>query len=120
MSTITLNSKAYPWANWTQSGLSRFAFAGLNAAGNSGLTFGVKTTGKTVDAQVTLSTPILASEDSPCGCVGSVLRTAFTTVRRQVSTTATLAERTDDLARLRSLVLTTQFSDWFLADTLPV
>jgi len=120
MSTITLNSKAYPWANWTQSGLSRFANAGVSANGNSGLTFGAKTTGKLVDAQVSLSIPVIATVDSACGCIGTLIRTSYVHVKRQNSVTATLAERTDDLARLRALVLTTQFSDWFLYDTLPV
>lgn len=120
MSTITLNSKAYPWANWTQTGLSRFVNAGATAVGNSGLTFGVKSTAKAVDASVVLAVPVLVAADSPCGCAGSVKFTDYTTIRRQVNPLATAAERADNLARLRALVLTTQFENWWNLDVLPV
>lgn len=120
MSTVTLNSKAYPWANWTPTGLSRFVNAGSTVVGNSSLTFGSKVLKGTVDGSVVLAVPVLVAADSTCGCAGEVKFTNYTTVRRQVSPLSTLAERTDELARLRGLVLTTQFENWSLYDTLPV
>jgi hypothetical protein len=119
MSTITLNAHAFPWTNWTQTGLSRFAFAGATANANAGLSFGAKTVKNQVDASVQLSSPVVATVDSVVGPVGTLLRAHYTTIRRQLAPTATFAERTEELARLRSLVLTSQFESWFLYDTLP-
>lgn len=119
MSTITLNSKTYPWANWTPTGLSRFVNAGTTSTASSGLTFGSKANAKAVDASAVLAVPYLITDPSQ-GPIGAINYTNYTTVRRQVSAFSTLTERTDELARLRALVLTTQFSDWFLSDVLPV
>lgn len=120
MTTIVLNSHNYAWANWTPTGLSRFAFAGAVVSGTSNLTFGNKTTSKTVTGQAVLSIPVVSTEDSECGCTGTILRQLYTTIRRDCAPNATAAELTEGLARLRSLVLTSQFENWFIYGTLPV
>lgn len=120
MSTIVLNSHNYPWANWTPTGLSRFSEAGSVLAGTSNLTFSHKATQKVASGQVVLSIPAVAGVDSVCGCAGSILRTGYATVRREFASTSTGTERTEMLAQLRSLVLTSQFESWFLNGVLPV
>ena len=117
---ITLNTKAYNWANWTPTGLSRYFNAGVTSAGASNLTFGQKPGSKQNSDTCTLSLPVLATADSSCACVGSVLRQQFLTIRHDTSLTATLSERTDMYNALKDLVLTAQFEAWFKYGTLPV
>lgn len=119
---ITLNSVVYNWVGFDPSGTSRWtATAGGLATAFSNLTERVTIGG--IDANKVarmskvkwrLNTPVIATEDSNCACVGSVLRTSYIDIAADFHPTATAAERTDALARLRALVLTTQFGDSFI------
>lgn len=125
---ITLNSVAYNWVGFDPSGTSRWtATAGGVATAFSNLTARVTIGGiddKTKAARMSkvkwrIQIPVIATEDSSCSCVGAILRTGYTDVSADFSPTATLAERTDMLARLRALVLTTDFGNSFLSLTQP-
>lgn len=123
--SIILNSVTYNWAGFDPSSTSRWvATAGGVATSFANLTTrvttgGVDGKGATKVARMSkvkwrLNTPTIATEDSDCVCVGSVLRTYYVDVSADFDPTATLAERTDALARLRALVLTTEFGNSFL------
>lgn len=124
---ITLNSVVYNWAGFDPSGTSRWtATAGGLATAFSNLTARVTIGGIDANKVARMSKvkwrvniPVIATEDSGCACVGSVLRTSYVDVAADFHPTATIAERTDALARLRALVLTTQFGDSFTALTQP-
>lgn len=122
--SITLNSVAYNWVGFDPSGTSRWtstaggvatAFSNLTAR----VTIGGYSDGKSMSPRMSKSKwriqiPVIAAEDSECSCVGTVLRTAYVEVSADFHPAATLAERTDALARLRSLVLTTEFESSYL------
>ena len=120
--SITLNSVVYNWTGFDPSGTSRWsATASGVASGFSDLTN--RTTHGMASAQGKSSLskvkwlakiPVVATEDSNCGCIGTVLRTSYFTVAADFGATATAAERADSLARLRSLVLTTEFENSWL------
>lgn len=122
---IVLNSVTYNWAGFDPSSTSRWtataggiatSFANLTARVTIGGTEGkgVNQTARTSKVKWRLVTPVIATEDSDCACVGSVLRTSYVDVAADFAPTANLAERTDVLARLRALVLTTEFGNSFL------
>lgn len=114
--SITLNSVMYNWAGFDPSGTSRWtATAAGVASAFSNLTARV-TIGSQASkdarpsrAKWRIQVPVIATEDSTCGCVGTVLRAAYADVVVDFAATATAAERTDMLARIRSLVLTPEF-----------
>ncbi len=115
--SITLNSVVYNWSGFDQSGTSRWtATAGGLASAFSNLTARV-TLGQVKDSKNQsqskvkwrIQIPVIATEDSACGCVGNVLRTSYQDIAADFAATATLAERQDALARLRGLVLTPEF-----------
>lgn len=118
---FTLNSVVYNWVGFDPSGTSRWtATAGGLATSFANLTARVtigSVVGKTVrssKAKWRLVTPVIATEDSSCTCVGSVLRTSYVEAIADFDPTSTLAERTDVLARFRALVATTEFGNSFL------
>lgn len=123
--SIILNSVTYNWAGFDPSSTSRWtATAGGLATSFANLTNrvtiggvdsknGVKTA-RMSKVKWRLNTPTIATADSDCACVGSVLRTYYIDVAADFDPTATSAERTDALARLRALVLTTEFENSFL------
>lgn len=120
---ITLNSVVYNWAGFDPSSTSRWtATAGGLATSFANLTARVTIGGKEGKGQVArmskvkwrMATPVIATEASSCACAGDVLRTSYVDVAADFDPTATLAERTDILARLRALVLTAEFGNSFL------
>lgn len=110
---ITLNSKVYNWAQFDQSGTSRYLeTSNAMPTGYSPLTARVTmSTGKSQKVKWRLAIPTVATADSPCGCVGAVLGTSYVTIEVDVPSTGTLTDRTDLLARVVSLVSTTEFGD---------
>lgn len=114
---ITLNSVVYNWAGFDPSGTSRWtATAGGVASAFSNLTARVTIGSQTSSesrpsrAKWRLAVPVVATEDSSCSCVGTVLRTAYTDITTDFGATSTAAERADMLARIKALVLTPEFA----------
>ena len=115
---ITLNSVVYNWAGFDASGTSRWtATAAGVASAFSNLTARVtvaqgstKQDSRPSRAKWRIQIPVIATEDSSCSCVGTVLRTAYVDIAADFAATATAAERADVLARIKSLVLTTEFA----------
>lgn len=110
---ITLNSKVYNWAQFDPNGVSRYletsagvptAFSNLTAKVTVG-------TGKSQKVKWRLAIPTVATDPSACACPGEVLNTDYIEVTAEVGSGGSLVSRQDLLARLRSLVLTTQFGD---------
>lgn len=125
---ITLNSVVYNWVGFDPTGTSRWtatagglatSFANLTARVTIGGFEGSSKTARMSKSKWRLVTPVIATEDSDCSCAGTVLRTAYVDISADFHPTSTLAERTDMLARLRALVLTTQFGDSYLNLTQP-
>lgn len=116
--SIVLNSKTYNSIGFNANGQSVFkeTSAGV-AAGFSYLTSKVSTSTGKADSTVkwNLSMPIVATVDSSCSCAGSVLRTDYIRVEASFGSGSPAVERTDALARLRALVLTTEFENSFLS-----
>jgi hypothetical protein len=115
---ITLNSVVYNWAGFDPSGTSRWAataagvasaFSNLTARVTIGAAIGKDL--RPSRAKWRIQIPVIATEDSDCACVGTVLRTAYADVILDFHATATLAERQDMLARVTALVATSQFID---------
>lgn len=113
---ITLNSVVYNWSGFDQSGTSRWtataagvasAFSNLTAR----VTIGSQTSKNlsTSRAKWRVQVPVVATENSSCGCVGTVLRTAYADITVDFDPTATAAERQDVRKRIQSLVLTTEW-----------
>lgn len=119
---ITLNSVVYNWSGFDQSGVSRWtatasgvasAFSNLTARVTVSTSSGKNQSQSKVKWRIQI--PVIATEDSACGCVGSVLRTSYVDIAADFGATSTLVERQDALARLRTLVLTDEFSAGFTA-----
>lgn len=114
---ITLNSVVYNWAGFDPSGTSRWtatasglasAFSNLTARVSIGAQ--TKAESRPSRAKWRLQVPVIATEDSSCSCVGTVLRTAYVDITSDFAVTATAAERADVLARIKALVLTPEFA----------
>jgi hypothetical protein len=124
--SITLNSVVYNWAGFDQSGTSRWtataagvasAFSNLTARVTFGTSLGKDL--RPSRAKWRIQIPVIATEDSACACVGSVLRTSYVDIVTDFAVSATLTERQDVLARIRALVLTTEFGNSLTALTQP-
>lgn len=120
---ITLNSVVYNWVGFDPSGTSRWtatagglatSFSNLTARVTIGGFEGASKTPRMSKSKWRLTVPIIATENDACACAGTVLRTTYVDISADFHPASTLAERTDVLARLRALVLTTQFSDSYL------
>ncbi len=120
--SITLNSVVYNWSGFDTSGTSRWtATAAGIASAFSNLTAKVTMIAgpsvkgvvqpKTSKVKWRIQIPVIATEDSSCACVGSVLRTSYADIAVDFDATATAAERIDMLDRIQALVLTTPFID---------
>jgi len=120
--SIILNSVTYNWVGFDPSGTSRWtATAGGLATSFSNLTERVTigtlgANGVPQMSKVTwkINIPIVATEVTGSAPVGSVLRTAYWETKADLHPASTLAERTDLLARIRALVLTTDFGNSIL------
>lgn len=117
MSDITLNSLTFAGVGFNQNGMAVWSERSMGVpSGFQYLTektsVGTGKSGSSV--KWNLSTPIVAEEDSSCSCVGAVLRTYYSQLHFNIPAGSTLAERTDLLAAIRDLVLTTAFSDSIL------
>lgn len=118
--SITLNSVVYNWVGFDPSGASRWtATAGGLATSFSNLTErvtigsfeGSAKTPRMSKSQWRINIPIVATEVSGNVAVGDVLRTAYFNTTIEFHPTSTSAERADMLARIRALVLTTDFGN---------
>lgn len=110
MSTIVLNSLNYIGSGLIN-GVSWFweRAAGI-AAGFSNLSFRCNITPQRTNCAVKLVIPTVASEDSECGCVGELKRTAIVDVSVRFDAGATLVEREDVYNRLKDLVGKPEFA----------
>lgn len=107
MSTIVLNSKNYVFSGYDRNGVSVFKET------STGITGGFSyLTNRVSDARVEgttrirwdLTMPILATEDSACGCEGKVLRVyRYQDGDIKIPEGSQPAERADFLARVRDL-----------------
>jgi hypothetical protein len=111
--SITLNSKVYNWAQFDQNGTSRYVESSAGVPnGFSPLTNKVSNsegTGKSQQVKWRLAVPVIATDDSACGCTGEVLETDYVEVVYTLSKTSTLAIRQDLRLRLASLIANGQY-----------
>lgn len=109
---ITLNGKEYNWAQFDQSGASRYLETSSEFPnGASPLTAKVSSTGKARKVKWRLAIPTVAAGSTSCSCPGEVQSTDYLVIEADLSAVGTLASRADMLARIKSLVLTTAFGD---------
>lgn len=118
--SIVLNSVTFNWVGFDRSQASRWtatasgvasSFANLTARVTIGSMTGTTKTPSRIKFR--LVQPVVATEDSSCACVGTVLRTAYIDISADFDPTATATERNAALASIKDLVLTTQFGDAF-------
>lgn len=110
MSTIVLNSLNYVGSGilngasffWERSKGLANAFSPLSAR--------VNMTQDKTNVLWKLTVPVTVAADSPCGCVGDVVRTTYVDITVRMGRAATAAERADVLARVKDLVASTQFA----------
>lgn len=127
--SIVLNGKTYAFAG-NNSGVSsymetsagvRSGFSSLTAEARLAPTGGSpKGTPPKDHVKWKLNVPFVAEEATACACPGNVLDTEAVVLDMSGSQGLTLAQRTDVLARLRALVLTTEFANSFLYYTVPM
>lgn len=110
---VTLNSVVY-----SKAGVNGGVASWINRAAGviSGFStlrqiFKSPTSGVQTKIDFNLSVPVVAAEDTPCVCAGTLLRTNSVTVSVWVASSSTLAERTDLYLRLKDLVSTSMFID---------
>lgn len=112
---IVLNSKTYNFAGFDQNGVSVYKETSSGVPGGFSMLTCRVTTPATdkADAKVMwrLTMPILAAADSTCACEGAVLRVyRFDDGKVTIPSGSLSAERADFLARIQSLVDTTQYA----------
>jgi hypothetical protein len=112
MANVTLNSVVY-----APSGSTNGSAQWMNRSGGYGASFSSlkekfvqPTKGEVVRIVFELAVPIVSTEDSVCGCAGTLIRTSTVQISVWVPTSSTAAERTDLLARITSLVGATPFT----------
>lgn len=112
---ISLNSKTYNFIGFDRNGVSIYQETSAGVpTGFSYLTCRVFPATKNEAAKVRwrLTMPVVAAEDSECGCAGSILRTySYDEGRIEIANSGTLAERTDFGLRLKDLVATTEYQN---------
>lgn len=118
--TFTLNGKAFgprglvgkteSWGYSATGTTAGTAFLSHEVADNVG-------GGASTRQAWTLKSPILAEEDSACGCAGSVKRLSTTSIVFNTSNTSTTAERQAVLDELDDLIADTDFRAAFVANS---
>ena len=113
--SISLNSKVYNFDGYDRNGVAVYTErSGGVSTSFSILTFGLERLKDYDRLTIRLSLPVVATEDSSCSCVGSVLRTTRMTWVIEEPSTSTTLELTDLEARLSDLTSTTQFSGFVI------
>lgn len=109
--SITLNGKVYNFAQFDQNGTSRFINSSSDTpSGFSPLTARVSgPTAKAMKVKWRLAIPTVATEASSCSCPGAVLSTDYVTIECDLASNGSATSRADVLARITSLVGSTQF-----------
>lgn len=109
---ITLNAKVYSFSGFLANAISTYfeRSAGV-PSGFSALTSKVEnsSTGNT-KVRWKLKMPVVATVDSECACVGSLLREYILDIVVSVPAGSLAAERTDLQARIEDLVTSPEFS----------
>ena len=110
--SITLNTKTYTFAGIANA-IARYVERSSGLAGGfSNLTATIKESSKETLIRWRLAIPVLASEDTACGCIGTLLRTHRVEISVQFAPNTPEAERDDVLVRIAQLVADTpQFAD---------
>jgi len=120
--TITLNAKAYTWAGYNpqQFGSWRNTASGV-PSDFSYLTGAVTMGGAKTSSHVkwNLAVPHIATAATSCSCPGGLLGTDRVRIHVELYPGSTDTERADILARIRSLVLTTDFANSITTFTTP-
>lgn len=101
--TSRVNSTGFLWTDRTSdypSGQGEVSFSGPTAKDKAGR---VKRVG------FRLNMPAVASESDACACAGSIVNENIVTIYVDVDTASSLAQRTDLVARIASLVGSTPF-----------
>lgn len=110
--TFTLNGKIYTWAQFDNSGVSRYLDTSSDyPSGASPLTARVSSAGKTRKVKWRLAIPTVAAASSACSCPGEVLNTDLVQIEADLSAFGTLTSRTDVAARIKDLVSSQGFID---------
>jgi hypothetical protein len=111
-SSITLNTKVYT-PRGTQQGISTWALAGDATFGGAQSTVTESVRGPLSDGTFrtrwVLTIPKAATEDSTCGCAGTILGTAKADVVLSFPTNFTSAERQDFVDRVQAMVALSVF-----------
>ncbi len=111
-SSITLNTKVFT-PRGTQQGISTWALAGDTSFGGAQSTVTESVRGPLSDntfrVRWVMSLPKAATEDSTCGCAGTILGTAKADIVLSFPTNFTTAERQDFVDRVQALVALSVF-----------
>lgn len=111
MSNIVLNTVTYI-GEGIQNGVTNFINRSAEMlSGFSSLVGRVRNAGKRVEVRWNLAIPVLIAADSPCGCAGEVNFITFVEVAVKFDQRASSAQRTDTYARLKDLILSSQFEN---------
>jgi len=119
---LTLNTKVYGASRIDSNGTAFWVNrdGGIyNSFSNVSLSIVDPTSTKRGRVGVRLDVPIVATEDSVCGCAGTVLRSVTVTAYADIDGSSSSAEKEDALARFIDLVSSTEFHDAFVAFTPP-
>lgn len=111
MANISLNTKTYT-GNGIQNGIATYVErSGGVASSFSPLTGSVRLGSGETPSRIAwkLVYPVVATDDSECGCAGTVLRSSTIDISVRVSPTATSAELTDLSIRLKDLAADATF-----------
>lgn len=123
MQTITLNGKAYSWAGWNNQSAGSWRYTASGTPTDfSYLTSKVDmgSGGKSASSvKWNLAIPHVAEEATACSCPGGLLGTDRIRIHAEFYPGSTTTERTDILARIRSLVLTDDFANSITGFTQP-
>lgn len=112
---IVLNSKTYNFIGFDRNGVSVYKETSSGTpTGYSYLTCAVieGANKQPIKVRWRLTMPVVATVDSSCGCVGSVLRTFyFDEGRVEIPRSSIQAERDDFQARITALTNTTEYKN---------
>lgn len=110
--SIVLNGKTYNFIGFDRNGVSQFQETSSGVPGGFGyLTCKVDAGGKDPTVKWRLTMPVLATEDSACGCVGTLVRMyRFEDGKTSLPSSGTTLERTDFEQRISDLIATAQYT----------
>ncbi len=122
VANVVLNTKTYAFTS-DQGGIITWQEqSGGIPTGFSSLTLALRTpakTGSPYRLDMRLSLPVVATVDSSCSCIGTVLRYEEARVLVEIPDSGTTAERTDFGLRMKDLLANAQVQAAFASLTRP-